>query len=125
MPNNKNTPAQKGERLQDAKNVQDLLIRFELACVREKLKFEPQYGAENMIRAKNQQAMRSMLAVAPPEWRKEMALYMRDTADLGFPETEAVDPFNGGVIELPEITAGATNKDRSDVDIPGVVVRHR
>ena len=42
MTNDKNTPTRKGERLQDAKDVHDLLVRFELACMREKLKFEPQ-----------------------------------------------------------------------------------
>ena len=113
MPNNKNTPAPKGERLQDAKNVQDLLMRFELACVREKLKFEPQRGAAGTIRAKNLQAMRSMLAVAPPEWRREIALYQRDTADLGFPETKAADPFNGGEIDLIERTEMRTRMVRS------------
>ena len=111
MTNDKNTPTRKGERLQDAKDVHDLLVRFELACMREKLKFEPQQGAANTIRAKNQQAMRSMLAVAPPEWRKEIALYLRDVADLGFPETQATDPFHGGAILLNEIAAGATNED--------------
>lgn len=111
MTNGKTTPARKGERLEDAKNVQDLLVRFELACIREKLKFEPQRGAANAIRGANQQVMRSMLAVAPSEWRHEIAMYQRDVADLGFPPAQATDPFSGGDIQLCEITAGASNED--------------
>ena len=50
MTNNKNKPIHKEERLQYAKNVQDLRTRFELACIREKIKFEPRQGPANTIR---------------------------------------------------------------------------